>query len=215
MPIGSQAFAMSVTAVRGQMKKKFAGSQDSAASPVHSAEFPECTFGRRRLLALGAGAVGLGAIATAVPGVASADPVPPGYEAMLLMCIDPRFVHPTNVYMDEQRGLVNRYSQFALAGAAAGVVAPHWESWHNTFWDNLAASTELHGINGVIAVDHRDCGAVRIAYGDDAISTPERETAIHEQILGKFRAGVLQRHPNLGVETWLMALDSSMQRIGP
>jgi len=102
-----------------------------------------------------------------------------------------------------------------LAGAAAGAVSPHWEAWHDTFWDNLAASIELHGIDGVIAVDHRDCGAVRIAYGDDAISTPERETATHEEILGAFREGAQQRHPGIDVETWLMALDGSMLQIGP
>jgi carbonic anhydrase len=208
-------FATSVIAVvRGLMKKETGSSLEGIASRWRSAEFFERTFGRRGLMALGAGTLGLGALATALPSVASAEPPPPGYEAMLLMCIDPRFVHPTNVYMDEQRGLVNRYSQFALAGAAAGVVAPHWEAWHNTFWDNLAASIELHSIDGVIAVNHRDCGAVRIAYGDDAISTPERETAMHEQILSAFRAGVLQRHPNVSVETWLMALDGSLQPIG-
>lgn len=174
------------------------------------------TVGRRRLLTVGAGALGLGAIATSWPNVAAAgpNPKPPNYEAMLLMCIDPRFVHPTNQYM-LGRGLMNRYSQFGLAGAAAGAVAPHWEAWHDTFWDNLSASIELHGIDGVIAVNHRDCGAVRIAYGDDVISTPERETAMHEEILGAFRAGAEQRHPGIDVETWLMALDGSVQWIGP
>ncbi|HEY7051892.1 MAG TPA: carbonic anhydrase [Mycobacterium sp.] len=170
----------------------------------------ERTFGRRRLLAVGAGTLGLGALGATLPGgTASAQP---GYEAMLLMCIDPRFVRPTNDYM-QQRGLVGDYSQFALAGAAAGAVAPHWESWHNTFWDNLDASIQLHQINAVIAIDHRDCGAVRIAYGDDAIATPEVETATHQEILGAFRDGVRQRHPDLSVETWLMALDGSMLRL--
>ena len=74
--------------------------------------------------------------------------------------------------------------------------------------------SRLHQINAVIAIDHRDCGAVRIAYGDESIATPERETATHEGILGAFRDGVLQRHPDLAVETWLMALDGSMLRIG-
>lgn len=166
-------------------------------------------FGRRRLLALGAGAVGLGAFATTFPRVASAQQ---GYEAMLLMCIDPRFVNPTNVYM-QQRGLTDDYSQFALAGAAAGVVAPAFAGWHDTFWENLAASIELHQVNAVIAVGHRDCGAVRIAYGDDAIATPESETATHEMILGEFRDGVIQRHPDLSIEGWLMALDGSMVKI--
>ncbi|HZQ32077.1 MAG TPA: carbonic anhydrase [Mycobacterium sp.] len=167
------------------------------------------TFGRRRLLVVGAGALGLGALATALPRVASAQPP---YEAMLLMCIDPRFVEPTNDYM-QQRDLVGRYSQFALAGAAAGVVAPHWQAWHDTFWDNLDASIQLHQINGVIAVDHRDCGAVKIAYGEDAIATPEIETETHRKILDAFRDGALKRHPDLSVEGWLMALDGSMLQI--
>lgn len=161
---------------------------------------------------MSAGALGLGALATTLPGGASAQPFPV-IEEMLLMCIDPRFVNPTNIYM-QQRGLVNKYSQFGLAGAAAGVVAPHWESWHQTFWDNLGASIQLHGIKGVIAIDHRDCGAVKIAYGDESIATPEIETATHEMILGQFREGVAQRFPQLIVETWLMALDGSLMKIG-
>ncbi|CAM4385328.1 hypothetical protein MB901379_00404 [Mycobacterium basiliense] len=180
---------------------------------MHGLEWVARNVGRRRLLALGAGALGLGALAKAAPSSATTDPPPEGYEALLLMCIDPRFVHPTNQYM-EQRGLIDRYSQFALAGAAAGAVSQHWAVWHNTFWDNLAASMELHSINGVIVVNHRDCGAVQIAYGDDVISTPERETATHERILGTFRQEALRRHPGIDVETWLMALDGSVQPIG-
>jgi hypothetical protein len=180
------------------------------STPTHSclpaAVLLDRTLGRRRFMSLGVGALGLGALATTLPGVASAQP---GYEAMLLMCIDPRFVHPTNEYMTG-RGLVGDYSQFALAGAAAGAVAPHWQTWHNTFWDNLAASIQLHQINAVIAIDHRDCSAVRIAYGDDAIATPERETATHAEILSTFRRETLKRHPMLAVETWLMSLDGFM-----
>lgn len=128
------------------------------------------------------------------------------------MCIDPRFVQPTNDYM-QQRGLIGDYSQFALAGGAAGVVAPRFQAWHNTFWENLDASIQLHEVNAVIAIDHRDCSAVKLAYGNDAVSTPERETATHQMILGAFRDGVAQRHPELSVEGWLMALDGSMLRI--
>ncbi len=67
----------------------------------------------------------------------------------------------------------------------------------------------------MIVVNHRDCGAVQIAYGPDAISTPERETATHERILGTFREEALRRHPGIDVETWLMALDGSVEQIGP
>ena len=53
------------------------------------------------------------------------------------------------------------------------MVAPASAKWHETFWDNLAASIGLHGIKSVIAIDHRDCGAARIAYGDASVATHE------------------------------------------
>jgi hypothetical protein len=164
-------------------------------------------LGRRRLLAFGAGA-----LATTLPGLAWAQQPARSYEAMLLMCIDPRFVRPTNTYM-ERRSLMDHYSQFALAGSAVGVVAPHFQSWHQTFWDNLAASVQLHSINAVIAINHRDCGAAKIAYGPNAISTPERETALHREIMSKFRREAARRHRTMRVETFLMALDGTVLEI--
>jgi hypothetical protein len=168
-------------------------------------------LGRRRLLALGAGLLAT----TALPGGAHAQQATPprGYEAMLLMCIDPRFVRLTNAYM-ERRNLTNHYSQFALAGAAAGVVAPRFTSWHQTFWDNLGSSIQLHSITAVIALNHRDCGAVKIAYGANAIATPERETTLHREILSKFRREANRRYPALRVETLLMALDGTTEELG-
>jgi hypothetical protein len=166
-------------------------------------------MGRRRLLALGAG----GLLAATLPGAARAQAqAPAGYEAMLLMCIDPRFVRLTNQFM-EHRNLTNNYSQFALAGAAAGVVAPRFTSWHQTFWDNLGSSIQLHSINAVIALNHRACGAVKIAYGANSIATPERETALHRQILSKFRQEAHRRYPALRIETLLMAIDGTVQEI--
>ena len=132
------------------------------------------------------------------------------YEAMLLSCIDPRMVAPVYKYMDG-RQLTGRYSQFVIAGAAIGVVAPKFKGWHETFWDNLGASFQLHQIKRVIAIDHRDCGAARIAYGKDSIATPERETETHRKVLARFRAELKKRHPDMAVETGLMALDGKLQ----
>jgi carbonic anhydrase len=161
--------------------------------PVHVA--------RRHLLA---GAVGLVAARPFLARAASGN-----YEAMLLACIDPRMQEPVRDYM-VKRGLIGKYSQFTFAGAAIGAVAPKFDSWHKTFWDNLAASIELHNIKSVIAIDHRDCGAARIAYGADSISTPDKEDATHRAALGEFRQESRNRHPNLKVETMLMALDGSV-----
>jgi len=131
------------------------------------------------------------------------------YEAMILACIDPRTQEPVCSYA-AKHGLTGQYSQFAIAGAAIGVVAPKFADWHKTFWDNLAATIELHSIKKVIAINHRDCGAAKIAYGDASIATPEKENETHRAALAEFRKQVGQRQPKLAVETGLMALDGSM-----
>jgi carbonic anhydrase len=134
------------------------------------------------------------------------------YEAMILGCIDPRMQKPVREFA-VGHGLDGLYSQFTFAGAAVGAVAPAFAAWHQTFWDNLATSVELHNIKRVIAIDHRDCGAARIAYGETSIATPDAETATHRQAMAEFRAEVAKRQPKLKVETLLMALDGSVLTI--
>jgi carbonic anhydrase len=135
------------------------------------------------------------------------------YEAMILGCIDPRIQEPMREFA-VAHGLIGQYSKFTIAGAAIGVVAPAFAKWHRAFWDNLATTIKLHGIETVIAIDHRDCGAAKIAYGDDSIATPQKEDATHKLALDQFRAEVGQRHPTLKVETILMALDGSFIPLG-
>ena len=134
----------------------------------------------------------------------------PTYEAMLLSCIDPRLVDPVHSYMND-RGLDGKYSQFTIAGAAIAAEAEAFATWHQTFWDNLATSIELHKIKRVIAIDHRDCGAARIAYGAESVADSSSETDTHKRVLAAFRKDVQHRHPGLGVETGLMALDGSIE----
>ena len=128
------------------------------------------------------------------------------YEAMVLACIDPRVQDPVHNYM-ARRSLTGKYSQFVIAGAAIGVVAEPFKDWHKAFWDNLAASVQLHSIKKVIVINHRDCGAAKIAYGEAKVANRDIETATHRIAMEQFRKQVAQRHPELKVETGLMALD--------
>ncbi len=132
------------------------------------------------------------------------------YEAMVLACIDPLMQEPVHRYTVEQN-LTGKFSQFVIAGAAIGVVAPAFKDWHKAFWDNLATTIELHRIKKVIAIDHRDCGAAKIAYGEAKVANPQVETETHRAALGQFRKQVGERHHQLGVETGLMALDGKME----
>jgi hypothetical protein len=162
-------------------------------------------FDRRhfvRALAIGGATLALGPyLALAAEG---------NYEAMVLSCIDPRMQEPVHKYTVDQN-LTGKFSQFVIAGAAIGVVAPAFKEWHQAFWDNLDTSIQLHHIKKVIAIDHRDCGAAKIAYGEAKVANPQVETETHKAALAEFRKQVGQRHPQLGVETGLMALDGKME----
>jgi carbonic anhydrase len=164
-------------------------------------------FDRRRFLHLTAGA----GLMMAFPSLAYA--AEGNYDAMLLTCIDPRFPEPTIKYM-EGRQMVGKYSQFTFAGAAIGVVAPAFKDWSKTFWDNLAASIGLHHIPKVIAMNHRDCGAAKIAYGAEKVANAQIETETHKASLMEFRKQVAERQPKLQVETGLMALDGKVEMFG-
>ncbi len=135
------------------------------------------------------------------------------YEAMVLACIDPRMQEPVRKYT-AARDLTGKFSQFVIAGAAIGVVAPAFKDWHKAFWDNLGTSIQLHRIKKVIAIDHRDCGAAQIAYGEASVATPQAETETHKAALAEFRRQVGERHPQLAVETGLMALNGTMEMLG-
>jgi carbonic anhydrase len=154
-------------------------------------------FDRRRFLQLSAGA----GLAAAMPSFAFG--ATGNYEAMLLTCIDPRFPKPTINYM-QKRHMVGKYSQFTFAGASIGVVAPAFKTWEPAFWENLAASMQLHHIPKVIAMNHRDCGAAKIAYGADAVATRQKETETHKAALMEFKKQVGEKQPSLKVELGLM-----------
>lgn len=131
------------------------------------------------------------------------------YEAMVLGCIDPRLQDPMYKYL-AGRGLTGKYSQFIIAGAAIGVVAEPFKDWQKAFWDNLATSVQLHNIKKVIVINHRDCGAAKIAYGEAKVATREIETETHKASLTEFRRQLSQK-TNLGAETGLMAVDGTIE----
>jgi carbonic anhydrase len=162
-------------------------------------------FSRRRFLATAAAA---GAASLLSPYFAFA--AQGNYEAMVLACIDPRFQEPVRNYMSKRK-LTGKYSQFVVAGAGIGVVAPAFKDWHKTFWDNLGASIQLHRIKRVIVVDHRDCGAAKIAYGEAAVANRDAETTTHRTALAEFRKQCNEKQPSLAVETGLMGLDGKIQ----
>ena len=133
---------------------------------------------------------------------------------MVLGCIDPRLQEPVSSTRRSD-SLTGKYSQFVIAGAAIGVVAEPFKDWHKTFWDNLATSIQLHNIKKVIAIDHRDCGAAKIAYGEAAVANrrpprPRRTGRRSRNSASRWT----RSSPKLAVETGLMAIDGKFEKLG-
>ena len=72
---------------------------------------------------------------------------------------------------------------------------------------------QLHHIKRVIAIDHRDCGAAKIAYGDAKVANPKIETETHRAALAEFRKEMGARHPALKVETYLMSVNGRVEML--
>lgn len=162
-------------------------------------------FDRRRFLGIAAGG-----LTAAVLGPRHASAAHGKYEAMVLNCIDPRFLDAVRTYTARQK-LTDRYSQFTIAGASIGVVAPRFNSWHETFWENLRITIDLHEIHKVIVMNHRQCGAAEAAYGKAAVANRDVETRTHRQVLAEFRRQLSVRHPDLSVDTGLIAQDGTFE----
>ncbi|AUH53012.1 hypothetical protein CXB49_20570 [Chromobacterium sp. ATCC 53434] len=166
--------------------------------------------GRRgflRLATLGGGAVLLGSFLPRTSWAAG------GTDALLLSCMDYRLVHAVGEFMDEGLDLRGKYDHIVLAGASLISITDKFPDWNATFWQHLGVAIDLHHIRRVVLLDHRDCGAYKVAFGEDFAKAPEKETEVHAKALRALRREVLARHPQLAVETYLMALDGKAEEI--
>ena len=132
------------------------------------------------------------------------------YEAMILSCIDPRFQPKVYRYLKAKK-LTGKYSSFTIAGAAIGVTNKKFKKWHSTFWENLATSIKLHKIKRLIVINHKDCGAAKIANGKKEFS-PLNEKKIHRESFSKIKKQIKKRFPKLKVELNLISLDSKITK---
>jgi hypothetical protein len=174
-------------------------------------------FGRRRFFELAGTAGAAAVLATGLTGglnrvpalFAAGDPI----EALVLNCMDYRLVNEVTFLLNEHR-LANGYDQIVLAGATLGVATDKYPAWAQTFWDHLDLAIKLHGVKRVIAIDHRDCGAYKLALGKDFGQDPAAETEIHTKTMTDFRDLVKKKQPGVEVELLLMSLDGHVEPIG-
>ena len=132
------------------------------------------------------------------------------FKAMVLSCIDPRFQHLIHDHLKKKK-LTGKYSAFTIAGAAVGVTHNKFKKWHKTFYDNLETSIQLHKIEKLIVINHKDCGAAKIANGKKEFSQLN-EKKIHKESFYKIKKQVKKKFPKLKVELNLISLDSKITK---
>ena len=132
------------------------------------------------------------------------------YEAIVLSCMDPRFQKPVHKYLDKKK-LTSKFSAFTIAGGSIGVTNEKFKKWHSTFWENLETSINLHKINKLIVINHKDCGAAKIANGKKKFSLTN-EKKIHKESFSKIKKQIKKRFPKLKVELNLISLDSKITK---
>ena len=162
------------------------------------------SFNRRELGALLAVAGGL----ALVPLRARAAEV----EALALTCIDYRLVDDGLKFFGNMH-LTKNYDQVALAGASLAAVSPKFPSSNAAVWDHVVIAKQLHHIKKVIFLDHRDCGAYKVAFGKEFAAAHDAETLQHKGVMQQAKAMLAQKHADLGCVGYLMALDGTTERL--
>jgi carbonic anhydrase len=159
---------------------------------------------RRSLGGLMAGVAGLGLLP--VRGRAAE------IAALAFSCIDYRLVDDAVKFFDRQEG-PHQFDILALAGASLGAVSAKFPSSNAAFWNHVDIAKSLHHIKKVVVLDHRDCGAYKVAFGKDYASEHDAETAQHKTEMLALKEQLAKKHPDLAAEFYLMSLDGKADRI--
>ena len=126
------------------------------------------------------------------------------YKAMVLSCIDPRFQSKVFSYLKNKK-LIGKYSSFTIAGAGIGVTHNKFNKWHSTFWDNLNTSIKLHRIKKLIVINHKDCGAAKIANKQKKFSASIEEK-MHKMSFKNIKIKLKKKYPKLKINFKILSI---------
>jgi len=160
---------------------------------------------RRRFLQLAGGA----GLATALPYSTAAMPARE-YNGLLLICSEPRVWQQANNYL-KSRQLAGKYQPVEVTGGAIGLVAEQYQASRQAFWETLMSAAAWQQTTKVIALNHRDCAATKVAYGLSKLSDKLIETETHRHALQLFRKQVAERNAALDVEIGLIGVDGKVE----
>jgi len=128
-----------------------------------------------------------------------------------LSCIDYR-LFDTTIELLRKDCHVDAFDHTILAGASLGYNQNDYETWKQTFIDQIDLAIQLHHIKKIVVIDHEDCGAYKLFY-PQAEHDPKLERELHIKNIRKFIASMKKIYPKLQYAGYLLALDGSAERI--
>lgn len=134
--------------------------------------------------------------------------------ALLLSCMDLRFMDEIIMFMDHD-GLTNRYDHVTLAGSALGALGGDakygppdkktktpatFPCLTGSFFAHLDWAYQLHHIKDVYVIEHRDCGAYGLMLQAEGKFPPappadpaaDREADVHGRYAGRLQKLIVQ-----------------------
>ncbi|MFN5514555.1 MAG: carbonic anhydrase [Cyanobacteriota bacterium] len=168
---------------------------------------PGCRSRRSALKLLGAGLL----LSPLLPANITAQASPRQAQALILSCIDFRFIQPEQGFLTQK--LDGPYDWVSLAGAALALTGFPHPADAEAFWDQLDLSCRLHQIQTVIILDHQDCGAYASRIDPQLSRDPHREYETHRRYLRQARGEIQRRYPELRVELYFVTLESEFRSV--
>ncbi len=132
-------------------------------------------------------------------------------KALVLSCIDFRFISLEQEFLSEK--MRGKYDWVALAGASLALTGFPHAAEAEVFWDQLELSTQLHGIQKVIILDHQDCGAYTTYLNADLSQDPGREYDLHREYLQQAKNDIQNRYLQLITEGYFLELAGNIRRV--
>jgi hypothetical protein len=140
--------------------------------------------------------------------------------ALILTCVDWRFIDDYVVVLD-QLHLTQDYDQFILAGSSLSFTndpSPTGAdkdldivTFQKAYVDHLLLLLNLHSINTIIVIDHEDCGAYKVYYGEDSKETHIRNV---KTFLKKIRRVLKDKHEcNFEYIGYYITLDAKLEQV--
>jgi carbonic anhydrase len=128
-------------------------------------------------------------------------------KALVLTCMDYRFVDCTKKKLDEM-GYGNAYDLHSIAGASLAfesMTVYDKNYLKETIDYHIQTAIALHEIEEFIIIDHKDCGAYKVRYGEETMK--DSEMGLHKSNCSNMYRLVKTKYPDLKVSAYLIGRD--------